>query len=82
MVVDWADALDRLGLDSGKADDYLGSGEWVWLGRDRARLVPLEDGDPRAAHAWALVARAVTHTGRDQSKKSSGSANRRRIPTR
>ena len=55
VAVDPADALDRLELDEGSADDHLRSGEWVRLGADRVRLVPLAADDPRRAHAWALV---------------------------
>lgn len=55
IAVSPADALDRLGLSEGSADAYLASGEWVPLGRDRVRLVPMASGDPRASVAYALV---------------------------
>ena len=55
VAVSPADALDRLGLETGSAADLLAAGTWVPLGADRVRLVPLAAGDPRAAHAWALV---------------------------
>jgi|GEM_PF-2879021 len=55
VAVDCADALDRLGLADGSADAYLASGEWMPLGRDRVRLVPLASGDPRSSVAYALV---------------------------
>jgi len=55
VAVDRADALDRLGLSDGSADAYFVSGEWVRLGRDRVRLVPMASGGPRASMAYALV---------------------------
>jgi len=55
VAVDRLDALDRLALADGNVDAYLRSGEWLPLGRDRVRLVPMASGDPRASVAYALV---------------------------
>ena len=55
VAVDRADALDRLALADGSADDYLASVQWVPLGRERVPLVPMASGDPRLDDVYALV---------------------------